>query len=125
MQENENITVYYKGHLIFGEEPPADGLLMRESAHTLQETKADVVYDELQISPNPWRNGNLTLHMPYSLTGKIVSVRIINAAGVNVYQTRAVNINRVVKLQINKQLVAGICFLQVNDLPAGKLVIAR
>lgn len=76
----------------------------------------------VSVFPNPVTGGNFVLRFAESISGP-VSIRLSDLSGRIVWSKKTENIAGDLKISLNNALAAGVYLLQVNALPALKLIV--
>ncbi|MGN6178726.1 MAG: cellulose binding domain-containing protein [Mucilaginibacter sp.] len=129
MALNDHITVYYKGQLIFGKEPPAavgNLTAVNSNASLFQPNNKSVVPDNVQhntIYPNPTNMGRFSIKLTSDLYQKNVSLTIRDLSG-KVLQAGSYQANNgVIDVQLNAKYYPGTYLVQLNNLTPLRLMV--
>jgi hypothetical protein len=124
LAENNHVTVYYKGQLIYGTEPW--GNAGARVATTASAVVAETAVSKIMIYPNPVSGARFYIKLNNEFVDKTVNVKVYNMYG-------AVVMNKVVasgsagvlEIRLNNALAAGVYMVQLNDRQAVKLLIEK
>ncbi len=127
MAENNHVTVYYKGLLIYGVVPAG----IHDSTARVGVTTADRVVPEtmdnkIKLYPNPVAGNRFYIKTNNEFLGKAVQVKLYNMYGIMVFQKVIAQSGAgVLEIRLDKVLAAGVYTVQLNDRQAVKLVIKK
>jgi hypothetical protein len=126
MAENNHVTVYYKGRLIYGTEPAgiADTTLARVA--TVAGIVPETAGSKIMIYPNPVSGNRFFIKTNNEFFGKAVQVKVYNMYGTMVlYKVISQSGAGVLEIRLDKVLATGVYTVQLNDRQAVKLVIEK
>jgi hypothetical protein len=126
LAENNHVTVYYKGQLIYGTEPAGDSVAGARTATAVNAALAETAVSKIMIYPNPVSGNRFYIKLNNEWQNETVHVKIYSMYGTVVMQ-KVFSAGRggVLEINFNKNLAAGVYMVQLNDRQAGKLVIER
>jgi autotransporter-associated beta strand protein len=120
---NDHITVYYKGHLIYGIEPSAaDQITSSRNSKVATET-ITATDDDVIIYPNPLRGNSCFIKVSNKLFNKDVLIKLYSMDG-HMILNKLIRQNKagIIEIKLERNVGAGLYLIQVNDLPAMKMI---
>lgn len=127
LAENEHVTVYYKGQLVYGTEPAgSDSATGARVATTVNPVNAETAVSKIMIYPNPVSGSRFCIRLNNERADKTVHVKMYDTYGAVVMsKVFATGNTGALEIRLDKPLAAGVYMVQLNDRQAGKLVIER
>ncbi|MBW4889748.1 putative Ig domain-containing protein [Mucilaginibacter sp. HMF5004] len=132
MAENNHITVYYQGQLIYGTEPSAASVT---TVKTGTQTNNDVIApatatapaagDHVLIYPNPVSNGQFKVKLTPDLLNKDINLAITDSFGRVLQRNLFHSSDGVLQVSLNQGFAPGVYFVQLNKQTAIRLLIIQ
>jgi len=125
MAENNHVTVYYKGQLIYGTEPANTDSTARAAIATAG-IVPETIANKIMIYPNPVVGNRFFIKLNSALFEKAVPVKVYNMYG-NLVLQKMVSQSQagVLEIRLDKVLATGVYMVQLNDRQAVKLMIEK
>ncbi|MFY7826577.1 MAG: cellulose binding domain-containing protein [Flectobacillus sp.] len=119
---NANISVYYQGNLLFGSEP--NTLSNNAISDNLIRDTQLIQYS---VYPNPSSQSNVKLSLKNdSKLEKAMPIRVYNGAGMLIIEKIAeAGESRTIELDLPDQLITGVYFVQLGNMPSVKLILQK
>jgi hypothetical protein len=125
MAENNHVTVYYKGQLIYGTEPANSDSAAR-AVVVIAGNDRETIDNKIMIYPNPVLGNRFFIKLNSTWADKAVHVKMYTMYGTIVLQkVIAQSQGGVLEIRLDKALATGVYMIQLNDGKAVKLVIEK